>query len=165
MPPPAVVLSASKVSLPGDGIPVAAGDTISYSVILAVSFGPTTADVVLADNLGSGLTFGSITNNPGGFVAGGTGNSRTFTLPSGADAGTYMVEYTATVDQSATGSTINNDLRITGDGGDPDPECAPCSTGHPLEGELESIPTLSPWGLLIMILLLSGAAFIRLKSG
>ena len=44
-----LALSVSKVSLPGDGTPVSGGDTITYALILEVSNGPTTADVVLTD--------------------------------------------------------------------------------------------------------------------
>jgi len=121
VPPPTLALSASKVSLPGDGTPVSGGDTITYALILEVSNGPTTADVVLTDTLGPGLTFGSITDNPDGFVAGGSGNNRTFTLPGSVAPGTYMVEYTATVNLDATGTTVNNYVLIVG-GGDPDPE-------------------------------------------
>ena len=129
-----------------------------------MSNGPTISDVVLADTLGDGLTFGSVINNPGGFTVAGSGNDRTFTLPSGADAGTYMIEYTAEVNQDAASGRVNNNLRITGDGGDPDPECSPCSTGHPLRG-VTPIPTVNPWGIILMLVLLSGAAVIRLRNG
>jgi hypothetical protein len=157
-------LSASKVSLPGDGTPVAVGDTITYALVLEVLNGPTTADTVLVDTLGSGLTFGTVTDNPNGFIVGGSGNNRTFTLPGGAATGTYMVEYTATVNMDATSSTVNNNLLISG-GGDPDPECTSCSTDHPLDSDVSAIPTASTWGLLIMILLLASAAMLRLRSG
>ncbi len=157
-----MTVAASKVSLPGDGTPVAAGDIITYALILSVSNGLITGDVVLTDTLGSGLTFGSVTNNPDGFIAGGSGNNRTFTLPGGAAAGTYMVEYTAMVNADATGATVNNSLIVVG-GGDPDPECAPCSTDHPLDSEIVAVPTASTWGLLLMIVLLAGAAIFRLR--
>jgi hypothetical protein len=157
-------VSASKVSLPGDGTPVGTGDTITYALLLEVIDGPTTADTVLTDTLGSGLTFGSIIDNPGGFVAGGTGNNRTFTLPGGAGSGTFMVEYTANVNPDATSSSVNNNLLVSG-GGDPDPECTSCSTDHPLDTDITAIPTASTWGLLLMIFLLASAALLRLRSG
>ena len=160
--PPTVAVSASKVSLPADGTPVAVGDTITYALILAVSNGPTTADVVLTDTLGAGLTFGSVISNPDGFVAGGTGNVRTFTLTGNAVEGIYMVEYTAVVNVDATGATVNNNLFVTG-GGDPNPECGSCSTDHPLESEVEAIPTASILGLLLMIVLLTGVAAFRMR--
>jgi hypothetical protein len=162
VPPPTVELSAYKLSLPADGTPIVLGDTIAYALILEVTNGPTTADVVLTDTLGADLTFGSVTNNPGGFIAGGTGNDRTFTLASGTVVGTYMVEYTATVNLDATGRSVNNSVVIAG-GGDPDPECGPCTTGHPFASV--AIPTVSTWGVLLMIVLLAGAAVFRLRSG
>lgn len=138
------------------------GSTITYALMVAVSNGSTTADVVLTDTLGAGLTFGAVTNNPGGFVAGGTGNDRTFSLASGAVPDTYMVEYTATVNSDATGSTVNNNLLLSG-GGDPDPECVVCSTDHPLDSDVVAIPTASTLGMMLMILLLAGAAVFRLR--
>jgi hypothetical protein len=159
-----VAVSASKVSLPGTGTPVGTGDTITYALILEVSNGATTADTVLTDTLGSGLSFGTVTDNPGGFIAGGSGNNRTFTLPSGASPGTYMVEYDATVNPGATSSTVNNIALVNG-GGDPDPDCTACSTNHPLDSDAAAIPAASTWGLLLMIALLAGAALLRLGNG
>ena len=145
-------------------MPVNVGDTITYELTLEVSNGPITADALLTDTLGDGLTFESVTSNPGGFIVGGSGNVRTFILPSGAVTGTYRVEYTARVDADATGSTVNNVVLIAG-GGDPDPSCTSCSTGHVLESEIQAIPTASTWGLLIMMAMIAGAAALRLRMG
>ncbi|MCB1050594.1 MAG: IPTL-CTERM sorting domain-containing protein, partial [Acidobacteria bacterium] len=123
-------ISVAKSADPASGSPVVPGDTLTYTLTLQVANGPTTADVVLTDTLDSDLTFGTVTNNPNGFVPGGSGNTRTFTLASGAATGTYVVSYTATVNLGATG-TVGNNVVPTG-GGDPDPECTTCMTEHPL---------------------------------
>ncbi|MBV6413837.1 MAG: hypothetical protein OMOMHJEC_01656 [Xanthomonadales bacterium] len=135
-------IAASKVSNPASGTQVLAGDTITYTVTLVVSNGPTTAPVVLTDTLDADLTFGSVTNNPGGFTPGGAGNTRTFTLAIGAASGTYVVEYTATVNADATG-TVGNSVIAAG-GGDPDPQCSPCSTGHPVIPQIAASKTSNP---------------------
>ncbi|MBK9654182.1 MAG: isopeptide-forming domain-containing fimbrial protein [Rhodanobacteraceae bacterium] len=123
-------IAASKASNPASGTTVLAGDTITYTVSLVVSNGPTTAPVALTDTLDADLAFGAVTSNPGGFTPGGAGQVRTFTLPTGAASGTYVVEYTATVNANATG-TVGNSVVPTG-GGDPDPVCTPCTTVNPV---------------------------------
>src|SRR5690606_8253141 len=87
-------------------------------------------DLVLTDTLGDGLTFGSVTDT-GSFTAGGSGQQRIFTLPAGTPEGTYTVSYTATVNDEAAG-TIANNVAVTNGGGASDPQCANCSTEHPL---------------------------------
>jgi uncharacterized repeat protein (TIGR01451 family) len=93
--------------------------------------------VVLTDTLDADLTFGAVGANPGGFTPGGSGNTRTFTLATGAASGTYVVEYTATVNADATGS-VGNSVVAAG-GGDPDPVCTPCTTVHPLGPPILSV--------------------------
>jgi hypothetical protein len=159
-----VTLTANKVSFPADGTPIALGTTIAYTLTLEISNGPTSADTVLTDTLGAGLTFGTVTSNPAGFILGGTGNDRTFTLSSGASSGTYVLDYTAVVNMDATGATVNNSLFVTG-GGDPDPVCTSCSTGHPLAGEIQAIPTASTWGLLLLAAMIALAACWMLGRG
>jgi uncharacterized repeat protein (TIGR01451 family)/fimbrial isopeptide formation D2 family protein len=160
----AVTVTANKVSFPADGTPIALGATIAYTLTLEINNGPTSADTVLTDTLGAGLTFGTVTSNPGGFILGGTGNDRTFTLSSGAASGTYVLDYTAVVNMDATGGTVNNSLFVTG-GGDPDPVCTSCSTGHPLTGEIQAIPTASTWGLLLLAAMIALAACWMLGRG
>ena len=140
------------------------GATIAYTLTLEISNGPTTSDTVLADTLDTGLTFGTVTSNPGGFILGGVGNDRTFTLSSGAPSGSYVIDYTAVVNMDATAGTVNNSLFVTG-GGDPDPVCTSCSTGHPLAGEIQAIPTASTWGLLLLAAMIALAACWMLGRG
>ena len=102
-------------SAPASGSVVIAGQTMRYTLTATVTGSATTAATVLTDTLGANLTFGSVTA-PGAFTAGGAGQVRTFTLPSGTASGTYSVTYTATVNAGATGS-VNN--AVTG---------APCTT-------------------------------------
>ncbi|MBY6204951.1 DUF7507 domain-containing protein, partial [Halomonas denitrificans] len=125
---PAVVVV--KSADPASGIDVTAGQTITYTLTATISAAALTADLVLTDTLGAGLTFGSVTA-PGAFAANTAGNPLTFTLPSGTVPGTYAVEYTVTVDDDASGS-VGNSVVVSGDGGDPDPECTSCTTNHPV---------------------------------
>ena len=69
-------IAVSKSSNPASGTTVLAGDTITYTVSLAVTNGPTTAPTVLTDTLDADLSFGSVTSNTGGFTAGGAGSVR-----------------------------------------------------------------------------------------
>ncbi len=143
------------------GTVVAPGDTITYTLSVVVSNGPTTADVILTDTLDPALTFGVVTANPGGFAVSNAGSVTTFTLPSGASDGLYEVEYTATVNPDATG-TVSNSVVIEG-GGDSDPECSSCSTSHPIADDSVAIPTASTWSTILLILLLAGAGFLHLR--
>src|SRR5690606_38191634 len=94
------------------------------------------SDVVVTDSLGSGLTFGEVTEQGSFGVSGNV-----FTLPAGTVPGTYTIEYTATVNADAATGTVTNSVNAVG-GGDPtDPNgptvdsCAAgnCSTDHPVD--------------------------------
>lgn len=131
---PEVVLS--KTATPAAGTYIKAGDTLSYTLNVEVSKGPTQSDVVLTDQLDADLAFGTVTSNPGGFVHDPASN--TFTLPAGAADGVHSVVYTVTVDEDSSIS-VNNTVTGTGGGypNDPDPSppsCAPgaCETVHPV---------------------------------
>ncbi|MDH5822406.1 isopeptide-forming domain-containing fimbrial protein [Luteimonas sp. RD2P54] len=117
----AVVKSAE----PATGASVAAGDTITYTLTATILGGATTGLFELTDTLDAGLSFGAVTD-AGDFACTG---ALQCSLPTGTVQGTYTVTYTATVDADATG-TVGNSVAITGDGGDPDPECTTCSTTH-----------------------------------
>ncbi|MFC6489850.1 isopeptide-forming domain-containing fimbrial protein, partial [Nitratireductor sp. GCM10026969] len=134
-------ISAEKSSDPADGTQVEAGQTITYTLIATVTGSATTEDLILADTLDDGLTFGAVTN-AGTFTAGGSGQARTFTLPAGTAAGDYAVTYTATVNDQASG-TVGNSVTASG-GGDPDPECTNCSTEHPLLLAISAEKTSDP---------------------
>ncbi|BEP66829.1 hypothetical protein GmRootV35_13430 [Variovorax sp. V35] len=123
--PTASTVTVAKTATPATGSTVVAGQTISYTLTATVTGSATTAATVLTDTLGANLTFGSVTS-AGVYTAGGSGQVRTFTLPSGTAAGTYAVTYTATVNAGATG-TVNN--AVTG------ATCTAsgvCTTSHPI---------------------------------
>ncbi|HET9047816.1 MAG TPA: hypothetical protein VFN29_02460 [Chiayiivirga sp.] len=123
-------VSASKSANPASGTAVAPGDTITYTVTVAVANGPLTANAVLADTLGTGLTFVAFQAGTSAEfdTSGGLGN---VILPSGTGTGSYTLVYTATVDAGATGA-VGNSVTVSG-GGDPDPSCTTCTTSHPME--------------------------------
>lgn len=125
-------ISASKTSDPATGSLVEPGQDINYTVSVVITGGSLTIDLVLTDTLGAGLTFGLVTG-AGAFTVDDTNAPvLTFTLPSGTVPGTYQVSYSASVDEDAS-ETVGNVVTVTGDGGDPDPECVPCETEHPVD--------------------------------
>ena len=104
--PTTSTVTVAKSANPGTGSTVVAGQTLTYTLTATVTGSATSAPTVLTDTLSAGLSFGSVVT-PGVFTAGGTGNTRTFTLPSGTAAGTYAVSYTATVNAGASGAVSN----------------------------------------------------------
>jgi large repetitive protein len=84
--------------------PVKVGDTITYTLTTVVSNTRLTAAYPLTDTLGTGLTFGSVTN-AGAYSCSASGNVLNCTLPSGTLPGTYVATYTATVNSQATSAT------------------------------------------------------------
>src|SRR5690606_10165247 len=96
--------------------PVSVGDTITYTLTATVSESQLVADLVLTDTLGTGLTFGSVTN-AGDFTCTG---SLSCTLPAGTVPGTYTVTYTATVTDQAVGTVAN---AVVGNQGTCDVDC------------------------------------------
>jgi uncharacterized repeat protein (TIGR01451 family)/fimbrial isopeptide formation D2 family protein len=151
-PPVVTTIAAPQVSVnksadPADGAPVAAGDTITYTLSVAVTGAPTTAALLLTDTLDAQLGNFQLVANSGGFVLGGAGNVRSFTLPAGSAIGTYLVSYSADVLASASGAVGNNvAIDPSNDGGDPDPGCNDCSTTHPLASNVSLTKTLSDEG-------------------
>ncbi len=123
---PLWVDAVAKIADPASGIPVQPGQAITYTLTVTVANAPLTLPLVLQDQLGAGLGFGSVTS-PGPFVAGGSGNARSFTLPAGTPMGVHTVRYTAVVAPGATG-TVGNAVAAPG--------CtvATCSTTHPIGG-------------------------------
>lgn len=123
---PLWVDAVTKSADPASGTSVQAGQTITYTLTITVANAPTTAPIVLQDQLGTGLMFGSVVS-PGPFVAGGSGSTRSFTLPAGTPVGVYAVRYTAMVADGASGK-VSNVVSAPG--------CTAgnCSTVHPLGG-------------------------------
>lgn len=117
-------VTVAKSGSPGDGVPVAPGDTIGFTVTTTVTGSPTTADAVFTDSLGAGLTLvaGSL---PAGCSA--SGQTTLCTLPAGSAPGTYSWSYQATVDADASGSVSN-----TVTGGQGCTAAATCTVSHPV---------------------------------
>ena len=107
--------------------PVSVNDTITYTLTTVVANSQTTAVTTLTDTLGTGLTFGAVTN-AGAYTCNST-NPLVCTLPVGTVPGTYTVTYTATVNDQAVG-TVDNAVVGTGDDA---PTCAgSCTTQTPV---------------------------------
>ena len=121
-------VSVSKSAVPGSGSTVNAGDTITYTVEVEIGETALTEVLELTDTLSPGLSLGTVT---AGDFACNDDNPLICTLPLGTAPGSYILTYTATVDAGASG-TLDNSVVITEDGGDPDADCDPCSTNHPL---------------------------------
>jgi len=127
-------VTVRKAASPAAGSVVNVGDVITYTITATVSNAPLTADLTIADTLGTGLTWGAIVSQSPQFTCSG---SLTCTLPTGTGIGSYSVTYTATVDSSA-GLTVANGVTIPAGGGDDDPACTDCSLVHDL-----GVPSLS----------------------
>ena len=106
-----VVTYAKSVTLPAGRTEVSVGDTLTYTLQVDVADAATTAVLTLTDTLGTGLTLGTV--SAGNFAC-GTGNPLVCTLPAAAVPGTYVVTYTATVNDLATGF-VRNAVVGTGD--------------------------------------------------
>ncbi|HEY4529724.1 MAG TPA: isopeptide-forming domain-containing fimbrial protein, partial [Luteimonas sp.] len=117
-----------KTANPAEGTAVLPGATLEYTLAVTVSNSATTQPLTLADTLGEGLAFGSVTV-PGVFECSG---ALTCVLPAGQLPGTYELSYTATVEADATGTVGNVVVASNPPGGDPDPVCTTCSTEHPI---------------------------------
>ncbi|SOD54048.1 conserved repeat domain-containing protein/fimbrial isopeptide formation D2 domain-containing protein [Pseudoxanthomonas wuyuanensis] len=120
-------VTVAKSASPATGASVEAGDTITYTLTYTVSGGASTEAKTANDQLGAGLSFGAVgaISDPGRLSCTG-GSPMACTLAAGAPAGTYTVQYTATVDAGATGSVTNT---VTG------VDCATaggCETSHNL---------------------------------
>ncbi|KWS05974.1 conserved repeat domain protein [Lysobacter capsici AZ78] len=122
----APVISSSKSSDPATGTTVNPGATITYTLSTTVTTAALTSVYTLTDTISGDQTFGSVTN-AGSYTCTG---ALSCTLPAGTLPGTYTLTYTTTVDADAAG-TVGNSVTGTG-GGDPDPECANCTTTHPV---------------------------------
>ncbi|KAF1718826.1 hypothetical protein CSC76_18545, partial [Pseudoxanthomonas mexicana] len=94
-PLPPLVTYTKSAALPSGQTDARVGDTITYTLTTTVVNAVTTSDVVLTDTLGTGLTFGAVTN-AGAYTCNST-NPLVCTLPVGTVPGTYTVTYTATV--------------------------------------------------------------------
>ncbi|RYF89693.1 MAG: DUF11 domain-containing protein, partial [Caulobacteraceae bacterium] len=131
--------SASTVSKRVDAVGVVnPGQILTYTLTTVVT-GSATSDVItLEDTLGSGLTFGAVTN-AGIYTCTG---ALVCTLPAGTLPGSYEVSYTATVNANATGS-VSNAVVASTPGVDPEPICATCTTITPVAAALVTVAKAS----------------------
>ena len=133
-----------KAANPAAGTAVKVGEVIEYTLTAVVTKAKTRAAVVLTDTLGVGLEFGAVTDNSAGAVLGGSGATRTFTLPAGKTPGSYTIKYTAVVKADATTTGLKNGVVPTWQstpGGNPPNigslECTStgsCETQHTMSG-------------------------------
>ena len=121
--------TVAKTANPASGQPVLPNGTIAYALVLTVSGSNTTQPTTLTDTLGAGLTLASGPDNANCSAA---GQVITCVFPTGTAPGTYTVNYTATVANNATGTVGNSVTATNPPGGDPDPTCTSCTTGHPV---------------------------------
>lgn len=130
-------VAVSKVAMPVDQSKVQVGDFITYTLQVKVTDSATLSPVVLTDTLGAGLEYAGVSSNAAGFVEGGNGSTRTFTLAKGAAPSTYAVSYRAKVLASAVSKVENKVVPVGGgdptDPNAPAPSCVTCSTSHSLE--------------------------------
>nr|WP_186329803.1 DUF11 domain-containing protein [Variovorax boronicumulans] len=122
---PVWVDAVAKTAEPASGTAVQSGQTITYTLSVAVANAPTAAAIVLQDQLSAGLAFGQVLS-AGRFALGGSGNARSFTLPPGTPVGTHVLRYTATV--AAASGTVSNTVTAPGC------TAGSCSTAHPVGG-------------------------------
>lgn len=122
---PVWVDAVAKSAEPPSGTSVLRGQTVTYTLTVAVTNAATTAPIVLQDQLSAGLVFGEVLS-AGPFVTGGGGNTRSFTLPAGTPVGTHALRYTATV--AAASGTVANTVTAPGC------TAGSCSTTHPIGG-------------------------------
>lgn len=122
---PVWVDAVAKSAEPASGTSVQTGQTITYTLTVAIAHAATAAPIVLQDQLGAGLVFGEVLS-AGPFVAGGSASARSFTLPAGTPVGTHALRYTATV--AAASGVVSNAVTAPGC------TAGSCSTAHPVGG-------------------------------
>lgn len=94
-----------------DAKPVAVGDTITYTLSVDVGRSQTTTDVVITDQMATGLDFGTLIDS--GQLQCTGANPFRCTLPKGTLPGRYTVRYTAIVNAQALG-TVHNGVTASG---------------------------------------------------
>ena len=132
------------------------GGTISYTIVVG-NGGPSAAtNVVVTDDLPSGLSFVSATPTQGTCNASDPVTCNLGTILSGASASITLVTQV-----TATSGTVTNTANVTSAEGDTD-----ASTSAPIpvsSAEVAVIPTASEWGLLLLALMLAGAAALKVR--
>ncbi|SDQ34854.1 OmpA family protein, partial [Pseudoxanthomonas sp. CF125] len=126
-------VTVSKSVNPGSGTAVSVGATLTYTLTVNVANAPTTADVVLTDVLGAGLTV--VSPLPAGCTP--SGQTITCILTTGSAIGTHTFTYTATVDATATTSVSNSVTTNTGN-------CVACTTTNPVTPTVTVSKSVNP---------------------
>ncbi|MGR4877598.1 isopeptide-forming domain-containing fimbrial protein, partial [Pseudoxanthomonas sp. LARHCG66] len=119
-------VTVTKSSDPGTGAQVQIGQTVRYTLSVAISASALTEELVLVDTPDRGLTLGAL---PAGCTFDGT--TLTCRLPAGTAAGVHALSYDAVVNANA-GAIVGNQVVASGGGGEP-PVCTTCSTEHELD--------------------------------
>ena len=86
---------------------------------------------MLTDTLSANQTYVGVGAVNDGYTAGGSGSARTFTLPTGTVPGVYKVDYTATVNNNASGSVGINVVPSGGSSTPPTPDRPRCRPARP----------------------------------
>lgn len=132
--------TVTKSAEPASGSFVDRGQGIVFTVTTVIAGSATTQPLLLQDALGAGLDFDAVVN-AGAYTCTG---ALQCTLPAGTLPGSYPLVYRATVDAAASGVLTNTVAASNPPGGDPDPVCASCSTGHTVvQPALETAKTLA----------------------
>jgi uncharacterized repeat protein (TIGR01451 family)/fimbrial isopeptide formation D2 family protein len=132
-------VTVQKTANPVSGTTVNPGETITYTLTYTVTGGASSEAKTVNDQLGAGLTFGAVgTVSDAGRLSCIAGSPMSCTLAAGTPAGTYTVEYTATVDADAAGAVTNtvSGVACTTTGG--------CTTTHPLRAAIDVTKTALP---------------------
>ncbi|HSX65048.1 MAG TPA: hypothetical protein VLF15_09980, partial [Pseudoxanthomonas sp.] len=130
--------TVQKSANPASGESVTAGETITYTLTFTVAGGVSAEAKVANDQLGAGLTFGAVGTISDAALSCTGDSPLACTLAAGTPAGTYTVQYTATVDAEAVGTVTNtvSGVACTTDGG--------CTTSHDLRASVAVIKTALP---------------------
>jgi len=117
-------VTIGKTGSPAQGVPVAPGDTIGFTLTATVTGNTTSAATPFTDTLSAGMTL-----VPASLPAqcSGSGQLATCTLPAGTVPGTYTWSYQATIDSDASGTVSN-----TVTGGQGCTAAASCTVSHPV---------------------------------
>ncbi|KAF1708229.1 isopeptide-forming domain-containing fimbrial protein [Pseudoxanthomonas sacheonensis] len=125
-------ITVNKSVNPGSGTAVSVGDTLTYTLTVEVTNAATTAQEVLTDTLGTGLTVGTL---PTGCTS--SGQVVTCTLAAGSPIGAYTFVYAATVNAAATTSVSNSVVPGTG-------TCGTCTTTNPVDPTITVNKSVDP---------------------
>lgn len=154
------------------------GDTLTYTVTITNSGTGDATSVSLTDTPDANTTLvaGSVTTTQGTVTTGNTGGDTSVAVDVGtlaAGGGSAVITFEVTVnDPLPDGVTeVSNQGTVSGDGFEPVPTDDPTEPGNDdptvvaiAAPSVVVIPTLDRWGLLALLLLIAGAAVLRLSA-